>query len=177
MTAGLWDGLSHFMANTMDFASFRFDIIQNWQQHNVFVFVMMLWCIWERKNEKVWEDAEKDVCYSVQLARDYLQQWREVRRRIVDPYMNSINKNDSWLPPSVEEVKCNVDAALFKENHCFGVGMCIRDYRGHFVKANTAWFDGVPTLMEAEAWGIKEAILLTSSMELNFVDIIFGKEK
>lgn len=74
------------------------------------------------------------------------------------------DRNDSWLPPSVGEVKCNLDATLFKENHCFGVGTCIRDYRGHFVKALTAWFDGVPTPMEAEAWGLKEAILWLGGM-------------
>jgi len=44
ITTGLWDGLSHFMANAVDFASLFFDIIQKWQQHNVLDFVMMLCC-------------------------------------------------------------------------------------------------------------------------------------
>jgi len=67
--------------------------------------------------------------------------------------------------------KSNVDATLFKDNHCFGVGMCIRDYRSHFVKAETTWFNGVPTPMEAEAWGLKEAILWLGEMGMSNVSI------
>lgn len=119
MTVGLWDSLSHFMANAMDFASFFFDIIQNWQQYNVLDFVMMLWCISKRRNEKVWEDVEKHVCYSVQLARDHLQQWQEAMRGMVGTHMDSKNRRDSWLPLSVEEVKCNADTTLFKEKSLF----------------------------------------------------------
>lgn len=47
-------------------------------------------------------------------------------------------------------VKCIVDAALFKENHCFSVDMCIWDSRDHFIKARRAWYQGVSTPIEAE---------------------------
>lgn len=32
---------------------------------------------------------------------------------------------------------------------------CIRDFRGHLIKAGTTWYDNVPTQMEAEAWELK----------------------
>jgi len=38
--------------------------------------------------------------------------------------------------------------------------MCIHDFGGHFIKTWTPWYDGVATPMEAEAMGLKEAILL-----------------
>jgi len=56
-------------------------------------------------------------------------------------------------------VKCNVDAALFLEQHSFGIGMCIRNHRGHFIKAATTWHDGNPLPHEAEAIGLHDAIL------------------
>jgi hypothetical protein len=32
-------------------------------------------------------------------------------------------------------LKCNVDAAIFREQNCFGVGMCLRDDKGNFIGA------------------------------------------
>jgi hypothetical protein len=33
-------------------------------------------------------------------------------------------------------LKCNVDAAIFREQNCFGVGMCLRDDKGNFIGAH-----------------------------------------
>jgi len=51
----------------------------------------------------------------------------------------------SWQPPIKGYVKCNIDAALFSDQQCFGVGMCIRNAQGHFFKDSTKWFDYYPT--------------------------------
>jgi hypothetical protein len=32
-------------------------------------------------------------------------------------------------------LKCNVDAAIFKEQNCFGAGMCLRDDKKNFIQA------------------------------------------
>jgi hypothetical protein len=32
--------------------------------------IMMLWCLWKRRNEKIWENAEQLVFVSIQKARD-----------------------------------------------------------------------------------------------------------
>jgi len=45
--------------------------------------------------------------------------------------------------------KCNVDAALCNHQQCFGVGMCIREEHGQFIKAKTVLHRGIP-----EAWGL-----------------------
>jgi len=42
-----------------------------------------------------------------------------------------------WQPPEEDCVKCNIDAAIFGEQRCFGFGMCFRNSQGHFVKALT----------------------------------------
>jgi len=55
-------------------------------------------------------------------------------------------------------VKCNVDAALFEAQRCFGIGMCIQNSRGHFLKAATCWHEGNPPPQEAEAIGFCDAI-------------------
>jgi len=98
-----------------------------------------MWCIWKRRNQKILEDVEKDVCFSVQLAGDRLLQWREARRRNDGLYVNNNNNNnDIWLPPSVGEV-----TQLFLKKINILVLTCVFMTRGHFVKAKTTWFDGV----------------------------------
>ncbi|GAU28961.1 hypothetical protein TSUD_153770 [Trifolium subterraneum] len=63
-----------------------------------------------------------------------------------------------WTPPEQGTYKCNVDAAIFKEQNCFGAGMCIRDHSGNFIRAQTTWTYGNPQPHEAEAWRLKAAI-------------------
>jgi ribonuclease HI len=48
---------------------------------------------------------------------------------------------------------------MFAEQHSFGIGMCIRNHRGHFIKAATTWHEGNPPPQEAEAIGLHDAIL------------------
>ncbi|KAG4943271.1 hypothetical protein JHK85_047917 [Glycine max] len=41
-------------------------------------------------------------------------------------------------------VKCNIDAAIFESEKCFGAGFCLRDDLGQFLIAKTAYQHGVP---------------------------------
>ena len=49
--------------------------------------------------------------------------------------------NFRWLPLEEGFVKCNVDTALFGDQTCFGIGLCIRNSRDHFLKALTRRFE------------------------------------
>ena len=42
---------------------------------------IMLWCLWRRRNDKVWDGDLKTINIVVQLARESLFQWQEVRSR------------------------------------------------------------------------------------------------
>jgi ribonuclease HI len=68
-------------------------------------------------------------------------------------------------------VKCNIDAALYNDQQKFGIGMCIQDDQGAFVKARTMCFNSTQTPMENEAWTLKEAITWVGRLELSRVAI------
>ena len=68
-------------------------------------------------------------------------------------------------------MKCNVDAAIFKHQGCYGVGMCLGGDRGEFIKAKTVWYKGLPQPKEAEARGLKEAIKWLGTMRFSRVSI------
>jgi ribonuclease HI len=74
-----------------------------------------------------------------------------------------------WQPPKTNYVKCNVDAALFAEQHSFGIGMCIRNHRGHFIKAATTWHDANPPPQEAEAISLHDAIICLRQLGISNV--------
>jgi hypothetical protein len=77
----------------------------------------------------------KDVQLSVYLAREVLKQWQVVREKTVQQKQVVTDAQLHWQPPEEDYVKCNIDAAIFGEQRCFGFGMCIRNSRGHFIKA------------------------------------------
>lgn len=56
-----------------------------------------------------------------------------------------------WQPPKPDYVKRNVEAALFGEEREFGIGMCLCNFEGRFIKALTKWYDGTPPAQEAKA--------------------------
>lgn len=59
----------------------------------------------------------------------------------------------TWVRPSVDVLKCNVDASLFEDNR-FGIGLCIQNSEGLFVKVKSAWYYGTPQPHEVEALGV-----------------------
>jgi len=81
------------------------------------------------------------------------------------------NNETMWRKPILGEVKCNMDAANFKDQRCYGVGMCLRDLNGEYIAAKITWFQGIPQPQEAEACGLKEAIIWFRNRGLMVVSI------
>ncbi|KEH22055.1 hypothetical protein MTR_7g029410 [Medicago truncatula] len=111
---------------------------------------MMLWCLWCRRNDKVWEGDLKPIVMVVQLASEVLAQWQTSNgtstvhadvMSVAAPAQRQQQQETRKQPPNADYLKCNVDASIFEEQRSFGIGMCIRDSHG---KASTKWYDGVP---------------------------------
>lgn len=77
----------------------------------------------------------KPINVAIQMARGTLFQWKATRNaNYVQVRQQQINIVQ-WHPPETNYVKCNVDASLFAEQPSFGIGMCIWNHRGQFIKA------------------------------------------
>jgi len=90
--------------------------------------MMMLRCMWRRQNDRTWRGELNEVNVAVQLACEALIQWNFVRTNGVRGEQQVQQPEPVWRPPSEDYIKCNVDAALFGDQQCFGIGMCITDY-------------------------------------------------
>jgi len=107
---------------------------------------------------------------AVQLAREVLAQWQAANGSSAAPAQRQQQQQTRWQPPDADYLKCNLDAAIFEEQ-MIGIGMCIQDSHGNFIKASTKWYDGVPPPSEAEAMGLREAILWLGQLGLSKVQI------
>ncbi|KAG5049000.1 hypothetical protein JHK85_010103 [Glycine max] len=72
-----------------------------------------------------------------------------------------------WEKPSSDFLKLNIDAALFTDQHSFGLGLCIRDHSGGFVRARSFLLQGNPDPREAEVLGLLYALQWVSDFRVD----------
>jgi len=161
VAAGLWNFIKDKLKTADGFVDLFFQLFNRLAQENLHMFAMTMWCIWKRRNEKLWNDVDTRPEVSVRLARESLYQWQQVRLKqtcmgnVSDSGNNTVitqNNNTNvtrWRKPALGEVKCNVDAAIFKDQRCYDVGMCLRGGNSEFIAAKTDWFQGIPQPQEA----------------------------
>jgi hypothetical protein len=63
----------------LNFNDFILTAFRSQSQQIVIVIIIMLWCLWRRRNEKLWEDKEHQIQVSIQQARDQIMQWQLAR--------------------------------------------------------------------------------------------------
>ena len=63
-----------------------------------------------------------------------------------------------WHTPPSGFLKCNTDAALFRDESRTGIGAVIRDEKGNFFAARSYRFHGLPPVRDCEALGLLGAL-------------------
>jgi ribonuclease HI len=79
-----------------------------------------------------------------------------------------------WCKPAVGELKCNVDATIFDQLVGYGIGICIRDEKGEFVKAKLLRKETCIPPQETEAIGLYEALFWLRELGIQCVTIKLG---
>lgn len=96
-------------------------------------FCMLLWSIWRKRNDKVWENKDCGFKEVVYRAKESLQMWRWARNSY-----NIVHANTQLAIPTAWEssvkgtLKCNMDAAFWDPLGVTGCGMCLKDHHGSF---------------------------------------------
>ncbi|XP_060974297.1 uncharacterized protein LOC133039416 [Cannabis sativa] len=125
------------------------------------LLVAVTWAIWNARNDRVWQNKFKSPENIVTSAKSYLSQWKHAHFSGFELLAAGLNQGDGaehWVPPSENNVKVNVDAAIFEGSQQFGVGWVARDHRGLFIHGHTRLFNVQSTPELAEAVGIREAL-------------------
>ncbi|XP_058761305.1 uncharacterized protein LOC131634685 [Vicia villosa] len=79
------------------------------------------------------------------------------------------NNPDVWIPPTIDQVKCNFDAGFNNVCGTSNRGWCFRDHLGRFLTAGVSWDVGLLYVIKAKATTLKEAIQNAISLQLSHV--------
>ena len=83
---------------------------------------------------------------------------------------------EKWKTPPLGVFKINIDIATVDDASAMGLGVVIRDSRGHFVAARTRKVLGEADAMRVEAMAIREGLSLAKDLEIRAV-ILEGDAK
>ncbi|KAJ1421430.1 Ribonuclease H-like superfamily [Sesbania bispinosa] len=139
--SGLWGDVERVASGSEGFQETMMSLLKNLSTQKKRESVMLMWALWKRTNVKVWDGVLNDAFETTCHARQG------------------------------DRLKCNCDTAMFKELNSFGIGLCIRDEKGKFIRAKTLLHQGIPSAPEAEATGLLDAISWLRQLGLEAVDV------
>lgn len=140
LEAKFWHFIEPLLEISDSFADLFFTVCKSLNHDQRSYFSMVLWSLWKKRNDKVWENKVVSHSHVIRRAWDYLHSWKWARRRQADPPLADIQVNNTiWEPPPMGYLKCNVDAYFWENYGITSHGMCIRDHQGNFILAQTQW--------------------------------------
>lgn len=132
---------------------------------------VILWSIWKSRNTKLWDNVETHPAVAFSTSMQYFSEWKHAElssQAHTSPLYSTSGNNTTitWIPPQQNHLKCNLDASIFQKLNSFGIGLCLRDSNGSFIKAKTISVSGVPLPKVVEVWALKQAIFWTKQLNL-----------
>jgi hypothetical protein len=92
ISAGRWHLVQNAAAVAVSLADWFFSMLCRMTDSEGADLAMILWCLWSRRNDKVWDGDMKPINVAIQLARDTLFQWKAARNlNIVQVQQQHIN--------------------------------------------------------------------------------------
>ncbi|CAH9144990.1 unnamed protein product [Cuscuta epithymum] len=123
-------------------------------------FLAVLWSIWKRRNEAVWNDTVMGAEETVRTANSMLDTWQrantETGRLSVVPRQQATASR--WRKPFSGWVKINVDRAVNQTSGIRAWGWIARDENGQFIRAGGGSAEKDWSVEETEARGLRKAV-------------------
>jgi ribonuclease HI len=161
-----------------DVNSLIFDLCRSESASIVGHFAMVVWCIWNHRNNWVWNGV-KDTAKEVAMrAGHMIGEWSAInslQQINGGSGMNSASRTpvgvgqlalrDShgnqplrWQKPRDGWWKCNVDASFSQNPYVVACGWCVRDAAGSVVAVGSNFYNFTATVAEGEALALLEAL-------------------
>jgi ribonuclease HI len=157
--AGLGDLFTRRLQHAADIRNVIHAICSHEDKELAGLFAMVVWVIWNNRNNKVWNDvAEPGRSLGIK-AKLLWEEWLLAQQQQPGRYQHMQQHHDlTWQKPTQGWYKCNVDAAFHKQLNKTSTGWCLRDHMGRFIRAETTWMDGNCTIMEGESIALIKAV-------------------
>ena len=150
MAGNTWDSLS---------AWWRQMIL--WYDNTILEEVASIaWGIWQARNKVVWKSKGSSAAAVVFSARQFIGLYQNAQKckqgsLCFPSELNAVIEH--WTPPVQNQIKVNVDGAIFASEGRYGFGCVARDSNGQVLSAFHKDFVGCVQPEIAEVIGIKEA--------------------
>jgi ribonuclease HI len=162
-------GLSHIIEPRMHIfhnpRDLIFDICKQVSDFEASKAAVIIWFIWQHRNNKVWSDSISNAtAYQIGMqASSYWHQWAEFNGLLQDLQQPARQSTAGismlqWQQPPIGTLKCNVDASFYNLAGATGWGWILRDSRGHFQLAGTNILHSPLNVLEGEAMALTEAM-------------------
>ncbi|GAU41378.1 hypothetical protein TSUD_398150 [Trifolium subterraneum] len=116
---------------------------------------MLLWCIWQNRNDKLCNDNVQMPRQIGRHAFDAWNDWYSVHKLQCNNVSGTTEADlVRWEKPALNWVKCNVDVAFVSGSGRTSMGLCFRDNSGHFMAGMTQWQQTVISSVEGETWAL-----------------------
>jgi ribonuclease HI len=158
-TAGLDSILVNRIPHAASMQELILDLCSNESCEEAGRFAMLVWVLWQNRNNKVWS-ASHDTGRNLGFKSRYLwDEWNDVQQAThVSRQVGQQQQSYRWEKPHQGWYKCNVDAGFYKELNKTTTGWCLRDHLGRFIAAGTSWRHGNYSVIEGEAIALLEAM-------------------
>ncbi|XP_031106150.1 uncharacterized protein LOC116010781 [Ipomoea triloba] len=128
--------------------------------------VARFWSIWTARNDRAFNDIAWNIVALRELVDSHVATWQEAFASASS--LGGCHLSESWSPPPIGTVKCNVDAALHHGYVSFGA--VLRNHEGGFVAACNGHIACPRDPYLAESMAVKEA--LTWLKSCSFFNVI-----
>ncbi|GAU24016.1 hypothetical protein TSUD_328180 [Trifolium subterraneum] len=134
-------------------------------------FAMLIWVIWNNRNNSLWNDSKEPGRSLGIKARLLWEEWNSVHQLQQQQQTTSQQQHiQSWQKPPVDWYTCNVDAGFNRNSNKTSFGWCVHDHLGEFVVAGTGWREGNHSIVEGESLALLEALKEMESRGISHVN-------
>ncbi|MCI01688.1 BZIP-like protein, partial [Trifolium medium] len=123
-------------------------------------FAMLVWSLWNNRNNKVWNGEHEGGRQLGMKAHQLWHDWKLAQNiQQQGAYSDEQQQHlTQWQQPPIGWYKCNADAGFHSDSNKTSAGWILRDHTGQFVTAGTSWNQGKCSIIEGEAIALLEAI-------------------
>uniref|UniRef100_A0A7N2MTJ9 RNase H type-1 domain-containing protein n=1 Tax=Quercus lobata TaxID=97700 RepID=A0A7N2MTJ9_QUELO len=131
--------------------------------------VCIAWAMWHNRNEIRHGGKRRSGAELVRWASQYMEEYKAATEMLVCKAMVADGVR-SWIPPSENIFKINVDGAVFADQKAVGVGVIIRDEKGRLEAALSKKILAPLGAVEAEAMAYEQGLMFARDIGIhNFI--------
>ena len=153
------DLIDSMAKNSERLVEWLFKLIKTQNKEVIGKISVVLWAIWIQRNNQYWNGSHESAMRTVYLALEFLFDWISIQEGVTTvSQVIPFPVQQHWKRPLPGFVKCNIDAAVFREEGKSSWGIVVRDSQGLFLHAASRVVNGLFHVRELETMGLREAL-------------------